>query len=192
VDKLPDKDEVVGSNPIGPIAVEGGETPENQREKQPPDAEASSGGCCALAGETRQTDSLRSVGASVGGKPVYTYFIQAVTGGPIKIGKTTDPKGRLKTMQTAIPQQLAVIGLLIGDHEASLHEKFAGFRLSGEWFKDGGYLVRFMCRHFGKDCFSRLKGASPFLPRGSRNGVPIPEPVERRYFNINRVRPNKR
>lgn len=67
------------------------------------------------------------------------YFIQALTGGPIKIGVTTGPiRGRLSTLQTASPVPLVVLRETEGDYEAErdLHMALAAHRLSGEWFAD--------------------------------------------------------
>jgi hypothetical protein len=65
-----------------------------------------------------------------------TYFIQAVHGGPIKIGRSTRaylPK-RLAALQTGNPDPLRITHVLDGDHEARLHREFRNERLSGEWF----------------------------------------------------------
>lgn len=65
-----------------------------------------------------------------------TYFIQAVDGGPIKIGVSVDPRKRLKSLQTSSHQELRIIGTLKGNREPELHEKFSELRLKGEWFRD--------------------------------------------------------
>ena len=66
------------------------------------------------------------------------YFIQAVSGGPIKIGYAKNIWSRLGGLQTSHPEKLTVLGYIEGDLETerSLHDRFAESRLSGEWFTD--------------------------------------------------------
>lgn len=70
--------------------------------------------------------------------PVLVYFIQAVGGGPIKIGMSNDPKERLATLQAGSPVMLRIIGIADGgqDKEMALHRRLAAHRLHGEWFAD--------------------------------------------------------
>ena len=65
---------------------------------------------------------------------VKTYFSQGVSGGPIKIGLSTDPEKRVKVMQTGNPDELFLIGYIEGDLEKELHHYYADIRLNGEWF----------------------------------------------------------
>ena len=67
----------------------------------------------------------------------FVYFIQAEHGGPVKIGWTYDPDSRLKTLQTASPYKLVIRFLLPGTQrlEHYLHDRFAAYRLEGEWFE---------------------------------------------------------
>jgi hypothetical protein len=67
----------------------------------------------------------------------WTYFIQA--GGwsaPIKIGSTrVDPEARRRALQAGSPVPLELVGTMQGvHHERKLHERFADWRLTGEWF----------------------------------------------------------
>lgn len=64
------------------------------------------------------------------------YFIQAGENGPIKIGYSNEPWGRLATLQTAHYEKLRLLGVTTGDvdSERALHKRFAPFRLEGEWF----------------------------------------------------------
>lgn len=67
----------------------------------------------------------------------WVYFIREANNGAIKIGYTTRPmKHRLAELQSATPHQLAVQAIVPGTREAEsqLHERFAVWRLSGEWF----------------------------------------------------------
>jgi len=66
------------------------------------------------------------------------YFIQGVSGGPIKIGHTKKSLDvRLKSLQTGYHEELVVLKLHKGSvkTEAELHALFAEYRLGGEWFQ---------------------------------------------------------
>lgn len=66
------------------------------------------------------------------------YIIQALDGGPVKIGHSTREgvTNRLRTLQTGNAQQLVIRALFSGGMwlEKALHEFFAESRLKGEWF----------------------------------------------------------
>ncbi len=68
------------------------------------------------------------------------YFIQAVDGGPIKIGKSNvvQLRARVAELQTGNPAELRVIGCIAGDHETErqLHSALTQYRVRGEWFED--------------------------------------------------------
>lgn len=66
------------------------------------------------------------------------YFIQAASGGPIKIGIATSVKTRLQGLQSGFPAPLAVLAHKPGGEaeEARLHSAFASTRVRGEWFED--------------------------------------------------------
>lgn len=83
------------------------------------------------------------------------YFVQAVCGGPVKIGKTTKPMSeRLSALQTGSPVPLKVLAVRKAS-ERRLHQKFFEYRLSGEWFRPEGALLDYL----------RLIGAQPMSPR---------------------------
>lgn len=67
-----------------------------------------------------------------------TYFIQAVAGGPIKIGVTSgDPDARAKALQVGNPHRLRVVAVIAdATAERVLHKRFADWRLMGEWFSE--------------------------------------------------------
>ena len=68
-------------------------------------------------------------------KPV-VYFIQAESGGPIKIGKTTKSiRKRLGSLQTGNVSKLIVLATTGKHTEEYLHERFKAWRISGEWFR---------------------------------------------------------
>lgn len=68
------------------------------------------------------------------------YFIQAVNGGPIKIGFSKDVAGcheRLRTLQTGHHEPLKITRIIedgTRHTEAALHRRFDEFRCRGEWF----------------------------------------------------------
>lgn len=66
------------------------------------------------------------------------YFAQGVDGGPIKIGHSTSPFERLRALNTASAERLAIIALFPGSEfdERRLHAALAEHRLNGEWFRD--------------------------------------------------------
>jgi hypothetical protein len=65
------------------------------------------------------------------------YFVQQGTDGPIKIGVSTDPEQRLRTLQSSSPQPLTLLAFMPGgvESERDLHRRFADGRLEGEWFR---------------------------------------------------------
>jgi hypothetical protein len=54
----------------------------------------------------------------------------------VKIGRTKGLRERIKKMQTSAPEKIAVYAVFDGgaDLEKRLHERFADYRLNGEWF----------------------------------------------------------
>jgi hypothetical protein len=65
------------------------------------------------------------------------YFMQDTLTKAIKIGYSKNPKKRRSGLQTATPNQLVLLGEIHGglEHETAYHERFADFRIHGEWFK---------------------------------------------------------
>lgn len=70
-----------------------------------------------------------------------TYLIQAAAGGPLKIGVTGRAiVARLSDLQTGCPTRLRCVGVLAGNQEGVLHQRFNDERLHGEWFRASLYL----------------------------------------------------
>lgn len=72
------------------------------------------------------------------------YVIQAVIGGPVKIGFTEcDPRFRLSALQCGSPFKLRLLKATYGDKavERALHHRFAILRQHGEWFDPQGELA---------------------------------------------------
>jgi hypothetical protein len=79
-------------------------------------------------------------------KKGHIYFIQQGENGAIKIGYSTDPEKRLRTLRTASPYPLQMRLVIEGGKklEKELHDKFADCQLDGEWFEATDVLLRFM------------------------------------------------
>lgn len=80
------------------------------------------------------------------------YFIQAVDGGPIKVGRTEWMTRRLESLQVGNPKQLVVLGVeplpldeLLA-RERELHQQFDYARVRGEWFEPVPDLVLTACQ----------------------------------------------
>ncbi len=65
------------------------------------------------------------------------YMARAGTDGPVKIGVAKDVLRRLKSMNVSSPHDLTLLRTFDGSHliEKWLHERFAQYRLKGEWFR---------------------------------------------------------
>lgn len=76
------------------------------------------------------------------------YFIQAEGGGPIKIGKAVDPWQRLSQLQTGYHEPLKILAVMPGGlhAEKELHQKFAAYRVKGEWFLASDEILEFIRR----------------------------------------------
>lgn len=64
-----------------------------------------------------------------------TYFVQAATGGPVKIGRTTKLKQRFADLKAGSPTDLQIVLVLFGDFENEWHRRFSSARMHGEWFR---------------------------------------------------------
>ena len=77
----------------------------------------------------------------------YIYFLHDRTTGTVKIGTSTQPEQRLKTLQATIPLDLVplrVVPVADGYHaEHMLHVKFAPLRVRGEWFRAEAELLEY-------------------------------------------------
>lgn len=68
----------------------------------------------------------------------HIYFLRPVgQPGPIKIGCSINPAGRLATVLIWSPIKLEIAAMIVGGHdfERMLHDRFARQRLHGEWFE---------------------------------------------------------
>lgn len=65
------------------------------------------------------------------------YFLVDGGADSVKIGMSNNPKKRQASLQTGSTESLLLLGTIEGgrDVERSLHERFAEYRIRGEWFK---------------------------------------------------------
>lgn len=65
------------------------------------------------------------------------YFVQGITGGPVKIGYAANVRARLADLQCGSPVRLRLLKVIDGGvpEEQALHRRFAADRLHGEWFR---------------------------------------------------------
>jgi hypothetical protein len=85
-----------------------------------------------------------------GGRGTHTYFVQAVDGGLIKIGATTDPIRRLQLIQACSPVRLRILGVMWNRgwlYEQDLHRDFDDLREYGEWFRPAPELLAYIAEH---------------------------------------------
>lgn len=67
----------------------------------------------------------------------YVYFFHAPAVDAVKIGWSADPRRRLAQIQACSPTPVRLVFAVAGTEydERKLHERFAGWRLHGEWFE---------------------------------------------------------
>lgn len=77
------------------------------------------------------------------GQDGYVYFIQAVIGGPVKIGTALNPWVRMTELQSGNPEKLRLIAVMHGGSklERACHTRLADDRLRGEWFRSSELLA---------------------------------------------------
>jgi hypothetical protein len=75
-----------------------------------------------------------------------TYIIKENNSGLYKIGKSTTPKHRERTLQSQIPN-IDIIKIWDKDIEKELHHKYRNHRVRGEWFDLTNIQIRYICTH---------------------------------------------
>lgn len=73
-----------------------------------------------------------------------TYIARSVASGLIKIGRSIDPKARMRNLGTGAGCNPELLLVICGDHERMLHKRFAHLRVHGEWFSDDGSILEFV------------------------------------------------
>lgn len=112
-------------------------------------------------------------------KNVETYFIHSRGIPVVKIGISIKVHERLRALQACCPVKLEVVGLMAGDRETELHERFANHRLHGEWFSFVEEIRKFV------DEFASLDNLQFAIePRMSpgRKCDPVAKPKRQKYI----------
>jgi len=78
--------------------------------------------------------------------PLKLYFLKS--GNAVKIGYSTNPRGRLHSLQTGCSEPAFFAKIIPGRRadEARFHKRYAEYRLRGEWFDLRGSLARYLER----------------------------------------------
>lgn len=76
--------------------------------------------------------------AGVSERACWVYLIEDMAADAIKIGRSSNPRARLTSLQTGTLNKLNLVYSTRCDPgcEQVIHERFAGLRISGEWFRD--------------------------------------------------------
>lgn len=87
-------------------------------------------------------EPVEEIADYIGAPPVHllgdgVYFAQGASGGPIKIGWSSDAYRRRGELQTAQAERLVYLAFIPGtvEDEQAYHSRFSRFRLEGEWFE---------------------------------------------------------
>jgi hypothetical protein len=86
-------------------------------------------------------------------KPEYVYLMEAVGGGWVKIGRSSNPFGRIEALQTGCPYPIVLKVCFYCENasevEGRLHELCKAHRGHGEWFEIDSVTVRAMLSCLG-------------------------------------------
>lgn len=80
---------------------------------------------------------------------MFVYFMQEITGGPVKIGFSKDPAKRLRSAQSGNPTPLRLVAIAHGSRAAErlLHRAFSDLQIEGtEWFRNEEPLKSLLAR----------------------------------------------
>lgn len=99
-------------------------------------------------------------------KLIYTYIIQDIIQGYVKIGFSRNIEARLKRMQTDNANSLRLIGLIEGNCEKILHNTFAASKIKGEWFECNEELHDWLKKEFNKKDMIRNFKIKKEYPKG--------------------------
>lgn len=114
------------------------------------------------------------------GTPMYVYFLEADGCFPatVKIGISSDVRGRITCLQTAMPFELKLLGWvaypstsMARDAERKLHKKLRLKRLQGEWFR-----LTPKTRDFIVALVGDSKGIPPAMTERPKNDGPNYDP----------------
>jgi hypothetical protein len=105
-----------------------------------------SGGRRSLGTFPTEAEARQALDDARDGKRSVIYFVQAVGGGPIKIGRTSQLDRRLAAFATANHAPMVLLATEPGawEREQVLHRKFRADRLKGEWFSPSTSLLAYI------------------------------------------------
>lgn len=89
----------------------------------------------------------------------YVYFLR--TGNAVKIGFSTNPGRRMKSIQTGCPEPARLVKVVRGRPwtEKKFHARFAEYRTGGEWFDLRGRLAKYL-----EGCIHSIDPPEPEVP----------------------------
>lgn len=100
---------------------------------------------------TKKRDVPKRHRQSVAAKQTrFVYFVQCVTLRHIKIGQARHPYTRFLNIQTSCPDDVVLLGVIedTGAHayrlEKVLQQRFASFRVRGEWYAEHDDLIAYI------------------------------------------------
>ena len=106
----------------------------------------------------------------------FVYFMECPSLGVLKIGMATDPRKRLKRVQTGCPGRLHLRTVIRVDDarafEAYLHQRHQKDRIHGEWFRATPELRELATSWFEVDSSAALNCAISMEPREA-DGAPL-------------------
>lgn len=123
----------VGSNPTSAFDENTQISQENSGISAPVTVEKGAGNNTAKLPYFPPTNVRLGCGRVKAGSP-FVYFIQAESGGYIKIGRAIDPEMRLREIQAYCPAKLRILAYSRDYKEWELHARFRKTRVHGEWF----------------------------------------------------------
>jgi hypothetical protein len=82
---------------------------------------------------------------------VFTYIVQNTETGNVKIGKSINPKERLKAIRGMSGNKLVEIALIPENMELALHKLFSNSNIFGEWFKFTADIASYLLEHQGNN-----------------------------------------
>ena len=84
------------------------------------------------------------------------YVIQAGDNGPIKIGSSMNPKGRLGDLQTGNHNKLELLCVYNGKlSESKIQNDLSKYKILGEWFKPHNFVLEYIANNVTDDLILR-------------------------------------
>lgn len=80
-----------------------------------------------------------------------TYIVRKAGTNEVKIGKSTNPTQRIRTLSMQSGATLETLCIIPKNIEHKLHKQFCNLRTIGEWFDDRNGEIAVLAKHFGGD-----------------------------------------